>query len=118
MNKNKLVSPDGEVLVVTAPKIKKCRPTGSMILIENLSSQEALGTTLHVQDGAAAGAPQAYVLAVGPTFQPDIYGFNVGDRVLVQGTFVPVPNYDNNRRLRGLVDPVTVKAVLEEKLPE
>ena len=95
------------------PKIVSVKPTGSQIMVELLTAQEALGTNMIVNDQAEVGSPQAYITAFGPGIKEDI-NLNIGDRVLLQGTFVPVPKFDNNPRRRGLVEIHNVKAVLEE----
>jgi hypothetical protein len=97
----------------TLPKIVGVKPTGSQIMVEILTAQEALGTNMHVTDQAEVGSPQAYITAFGPGLKEDV-GLKIGDRVLLQGTFVPVPKFDNNPRRRGLLEVHNVKAVLEE----
>lgn len=81
---------------------------GSLVLIENLSAQETYGTKLHLE-GAKVETPQAIVLAIGPAVDAAKYGFSVGDRVVVQGTCVPVPG--NGKNL-ALVEPHTIKGVI------
>jgi hypothetical protein len=97
------------------PKIKSVRPFGSTILVEMLNADEALGTRMYIkQDASVSGAPQAYILAFGPKLNSEEAGLKVGDRVMLQGTFVPVPKYDNSTRNRGIVEIHNVKAVFEE----
>lgn len=98
----------------TAPKIVGIRPTGSQILIELLTAQEILGTGMIVGEAADVGSPQAYILSFGPSLKSEDAGLKVGDRVLLQGSYVPVPKFDDNARRRGLVEVHGVKAVLEE----
>lgn len=95
-----------------------CEPVGTQILVELLSSQEALGTRLHVEGKSNVGAPQAYVLKIGP----HVYGegkegqIKVGQRILLSGNYTPVPEYPrDNERLLGLVEPHAVKAILFEQ---
>jgi hypothetical protein len=105
-----------EILVNTtpaAPKIVGVRPTGSQILVELLTAQEALGTSMIVGDQSEVGSPQAYILSFGPGLKEDV-GLKVGDRVLLQGSYVPVPKFDESPRRRGLLEVHNVKAVLEE----
>lgn len=101
--------------VVSVPKLKGISPAGSTILIEMLNADEALGTRLYVKDNTDVGAPQAYILAFGPNVKQDEVHLKVGDRVLLQGTFVPAPNYNNNKRQSGLVEIHNIKAVLHEE---
>ncbi len=96
------------------PKIKGVRPFGGTILVEMLTKQEALGTKFHVSEGVEAGAPQAYIVAFGTKFNVEDSGLAIGDRVMLQGRYVPVPKYDNSHRQRGIVELHEVKAVLEE----
>ena len=97
----------------TCGKVKNCRPVGSNILVEMLTSQEQLGTKLIVEGTESQGPPQGYILDLGPTVDPK-FGFEVGDRVLLQGSFVPVPKYGKSERQRGLIEPYVIKAVLIE----
>lgn len=93
-------------------KITGVHPTGSRILVELLTAQEALGTNLLTGE-VDYGAPQAYVLEIGPTLQD--HGLKVGDRVIVQGSGVPMPNYNHSERVRHIVEYNNIKAVLDEE---
>jgi co-chaperonin GroES (HSP10) len=110
----KLVSATGGELKSNTPKIKKVHPFGSTILVEMLTSQEALGTKMSVPDTASVGAPQAYILELGPRVDPTV-GVKVGDRVMLQGSYVPVANFDNSHRHKGIVEVHNIKAVIEEE---
>jgi co-chaperonin GroES (HSP10) len=110
---SKLMDSEGNVLS-NVPPIKNIIPTGRGVLVEMLTAQEALGTSLLVQDDIQLGAPQAYVLMVGPHVEERGFGVKVGDRVLLQGTFVPLPEYDDSHRPKGIVMPENIKAVIEE----
>lgn len=108
-----ILTPSGEE-ASSVPPVTSVKPFGSTILIENLKPQEQLGTYLHVKEDAdVGGAPQAYIVALGPKVSEDI-GLKVGDRVIVQGTFIPVPNLSDNGRTRGIVEIHNIKAVLVE----
>lgn len=98
---------------VTMPeKIKGIRPFGSGILVELLNDQEALGTTIILdKKNAKMGAPQGIILALGDKL-PENVGIKVGDRVMLQGNgFVPVPNYDDHPRERGIAEISHIKAI-------
>lgn len=96
-------------------KIQGCQPCGSCILVEQLGDQElSNGSVILPTSGTSIHLPQGYILAIGPEV-PENYGFEVGDRVLLQGTSNPVPNFGQDREL-ALVEPHTVRAVLEEKV--
>lgn len=94
-------------------KIKKCKPCGYQVLLELLTPQEMLDTKIIINEQKQAIREfQAIVLDIGPSMK-DEYGFKVGDRVLLSGSGVPVPNYDNSERDKILMDPICIKAVLE-----
>jgi hypothetical protein len=95
------------------PPVTGVRPCGAQVLLELLTVQEMMGTKLILKNNTQAHAEyQAYVIAAGPTIDLSIYGFKVGDRVLLSGNGTPVPNYDNTERERILMDPFAIKAVL------
>jgi hypothetical protein len=108
-----LTDAEGNVLS-NVPSIKNIVPTGRGVLVEMLTAQEALGTSLVVQDDVQFGAPQAYILQMGPHVEGKDFGMKVGDRVLLQGTFVPLPEYDDSHRPKGIVQPENIKAIIEE----
>jgi co-chaperonin GroES (HSP10) len=93
-------------------KVKQCSPCGYQVLLELLSAQEMLGTKIILNEASKTMRDfQAIVLAVGPMLKED-YGFKVGDRVLLSGTGVPVPNYDDSERDKVLMEPQSIRAVL------
>lgn len=98
-------------------KIINCKPVGNFILIEHLTAQEAIGTKLLV-GAAKVDVPQAVILDIGPNVELERFGFKVGDRVIVQGSFVPVPMYGGGERERGLVDPHAIKGIVIEEEEE
>ena len=99
-------------------KIADCEPVGGTILVEMLSAQEAIGTKLHVEGKSQMGAPQGYVLKIGPAVYADPENGQIkpGDRVLLSGNYTPVPEYPrDNDRMLGLVEVHAIKAILREK---
>lgn len=94
-------------------KIVAVKPTLSLILVEHLKADEVNQSSLIVNENADYGAPQAYIIELGPSVPPES-GLSVGDRVLLQGSYIPVPNFDRHPRERGLVEMHNVKAVLKE----
>jgi hypothetical protein len=95
------------------PPVTGVKPCGAQVLLELLTVQEMMGTKLILKNNQQSHAEyQAYVIAAGPTIDLSIYGFKVGDRVLLSGNGTPVPNYDNGERERILMDPFAIKAVL------
>lgn len=100
---------------MSVPKIKGARPTGQQVLVEVLTAQELMGTILTVTESTDPKVPlQGYIVAVGPSFRQEQWGFDLGDRVLISGTGVMAPSYDSSERDRFLMDPHSIKSVLEE----
>jgi len=95
-------------------KITSVKPYGLGILIELLEAQEALGTNIIMKDDAKiVGAPQGIILAFGDKVNASELGLALGDRVLLQGKgYVPVPNYDNSKRIKGIIEAIHIKAIL------
>ena len=118
MSKNKILTPLGTEFnsAPPVPKIKSVRPCGAQVLIEFLTPQEMLGTSLAVNEKMDLKVPlQGYVRAVGPNFKSTDYGFDLGDRVTVSGAGIHVPNWDNISRDRFLMEPTSVKGVIIEE---
>jgi hypothetical protein len=115
----KITDASGRELKKIIPSIKDVKPVGTQILIELLTPNELLNTSLHLgsDDGKAVsidGAPQAYVLKVGPKVDP-AWGISEGDRVVVSGSHTPLPEAaSKNGRMVGCVEPHAVKAILIE----
>ena len=111
---SKIVVPAGveEEVVSTLNPVTGCKPCGSQVLLELLTVQEMMGTSLYLKNSKQHTEYQAVVKALGPNLDPAVYGFKVGDRVLLSGTGVPVPNFDNNDREKILMEPYCIKGVL------
>lgn len=96
-------------------KLAGAKATGTFIVVEKLTEEECMDTTLIVPNGkSSANSNQAFVVDIGPALERDKWGINVGDRVLLQGSFVPVPVSSENGRELAIVSPHDVKAVLVE----
>lgn len=110
----KIVGVDGEEFC-SIPAVADVRPCGSQVLIEMLTAQELMNTTLKLRDGTDPKVPmQGYVRAVGPNFN-ESWGFKVGDRVLISGSGVLAPSACSKAgRDSFLMEPVSVRAVLVE----
>ena len=110
--KNKNLSDSAPELKLEVKDVVGCKPCNSLILLELLTEQERMGTRLHLQNNKPTAEYQAFVLSTGPNFNHDVWGFKVGDRVLVSGAGVPVPNHDRNERDKVLMEPHSIKGVL------
>lgn len=103
------------ILGKTLKKVKQVKPCGCQVLVEVFTPQELLSGVIQVTEKTDLKQPlQGIIRAVGPTFQSQHYGFEVGDRVLISGTGVMAPNYDDANRDRFLMDPNSIKSVLLE----
>lgn len=94
-------------------KVKDVRAIGSTVLIEMLSSEEAAGSVL----ATTGKSQQGRIIDIGPSLETDKWGFKIGQRVLLQGTFVPVPKFANSDDQRELVvvDPHMIKCSFVEE---
>lgn len=109
----KIVGIDGEV-ISSVGSVKKVSPCGSQILVEILTPQELMNTNLRLSENTDLKLPlQGYIKAVGPAHKSD-WGFDVGNRVLISGSGVMVPNTDGSHRDTFLMEPSAIKAVLAE----
>lgn len=109
----KIVKANGEAFGV--PAVVGVKAVGSGIIVELLTPQEILGTSIAVDEDSKIGAPQGYIIDIGPAMDPK-YGFKIGDRVVLSGTHTPLPeSLSTNGRPLGSVEPYVIKAVLQEK---
>lgn len=100
---------------MSVPKIKDLKPVGSQVLVEILTPNEIMGTNLAISEKVDLKVPlQGYVKAVGPSFNSESWGFSVGNRVLISGSGVMAPNYDNSNRDRFFMEPTAIRSVLVE----
>ena len=91
--------------------ISGIKATGAFIIVELLTAQEAAGTQIELGSNSKV-PPQAYVVDIGPALKAEEWGIKVGDRVLLQGNFVPTPKIKD--RMLGIVQAHDVKCVLLE----
>jgi len=114
-----ILGSDGKV-AAKVPGVVGVNPCGSQVLVELLTAQEALGTILEIDPAASVnGAPQGYVVKLGPKVAPD-WGFKVGDRVTLHGNYTPLPEgqkfqRNNPNRPWILIEPIQIKAVFVEE---
>jgi hypothetical protein len=96
-----------------------CKPCGTLVLVEHLSDNEMLGTSLKLPGkSTSAEVQQSYILEVGPQLDIEKWGFKVGDRVLVVGSYNPVPKLagtSEDCRELGLVEAHNIRGVLQEQ---
>ena len=103
------------IIGATVRKVKEVRPCGSQVLVELFTSQETLSGLIQINEKTDLKQPlQGIIRSVGPSFESKHYGFNVGDRVLISGTGVMAPNYDDSHRDRFIMEPSSIKSVLVE----
>lgn len=88
-------------------------PVGNQVLVERLNEDELVASSVIISNKTTP-SNQGYILAIGPLVVKD-YGLKVGDRVLLQGSFVPVPNFTKSNREQNLVFPDMIKAILHEE---
>jgi co-chaperonin GroES (HSP10) len=93
------------------PKIVGIKPILSQVLVEHLTAQEVTNTTVIIDEKSDYGDHQAIILAFGPSVKPEEVGLKVGDRVILQGGFVPMPNYNRGRE-KAVVELHAIKGVL------
>jgi hypothetical protein len=85
---------------MAVPKVIGCKPVGSQVLVEHLKA-------------GRGDVQQSIVLDVGPAFNTETWGFKAGDRVMVVGSYNPVPKFkEDQEREMGIVEPHNVRAVL------
>lgn len=99
------------------PAVKAIHPAGSSILVELLSPEDILGTKLVMREDAKVGNQQAYIVEFGPTVKQDEVKLKVGDRVLIQGKAMELPEtkkFSSSKKKLCLVEIHNIKAVFEE----
>ena len=110
-----ILNVDGSEAVVQLPPVVAAHPIGSSILVECLKADEVLGTTLLIDENTdVGGAPQAYIVELGPTVSPD-FGLTVGMRVYWEGKGLAIddPRAEHGR-VRALLEIHNIKAIIEE----
>lgn len=91
-------------------KIKDVRAVGYSVLVEFLTQQEAYATNIALRNDSTQG----HVRSMGPLLDKKC-GLKVGDRVIMQGLYHPVPAPEGKEdRHWGIMDLHNIKAVLEE----
>jgi hypothetical protein len=114
MKKNLIVG--GDYSKKSARVVSGARATGTFMLVEKLTEAECENTPIILPHGEQAkNSNQAYIVDIGPALEKDKWGVEIGDRVLLQGSFVPVPVKSAGGRELAIVTPHDVKAVLIEE---
>ena len=109
-----LVLPSGEKVT---KKITGITPVGSQVLVELLTYPEQHPSTVATSNKFAKDeARHGWVRKMGPSVKKEDWCFKeVQDRVLINGNGTPVPRFiEGNEREWVLLEPYTLKAVLEE----
>lgn len=91
-------------------KVSEVKAVGHSIVVEIMTEQEASGSLLVLKGDLSK---QAYVKDIGSLVQD--CGLKVGDRVFLQGTYVPLPFKSEKMRVLATVDLHNIKAVLKEE---
>jgi co-chaperonin GroES (HSP10) len=107
-----LILANGETVT---KRILSVNPCGSQVLVELLTYNEQNPSTVLTsgkfnKDEARHG----WVRKLGPSVKTADWNFKAGDRVLINGTGTPVPKFGDSDREWVLLEPYTLKAVLEE----
>lgn len=98
------------VLLPVKKTVCGAKAVGTYSLIELLTAEEMEGV---VKLPGNSVINQGRIVHVGPALEKEKWGIKEGDRVLLQGTFVPLPKYNDKELV--LADPHTIKCVLDEK---
>ena len=93
-------------------KVKSIVPVGNQVLIERLTVEEATGASTILSVNSSELSNQAIILDIGPMVPKD-YGISVGDRVMLQGSFVPA-DLAGEHSNKNLVFPDMIKAILKD----
>lgn len=100
--------------------VKTICPVGMGILVSILDTQTVMGTSLHLSHTVkqTGESPQGRILALGPKLAQSAseYGLEVGQRVVLTGTFTPMPKcseYENEEL--AIVDWTAIKSILVEQ---
>lgn len=97
-------------------QVSGAKATGTFILVEKLTEEECANTPIILPNGEQTkNSNQAYIVDIGPALEADKWGIAVGNRVLLQGSFVPVPAKSPSGRELAIVTPHDLKAVLLEE---
>ncbi len=94
-------------------KIKKIVPVGSLVLVERLKNSDVHPSSI-LSANSDEHSNQAIVIDIGPMFNAEKYGIKIGDRVVLQGQFVPFSMDDEHKEF-NLVLPDMIKAILIEE---
>lgn len=98
--------------IKTFKKVKKIVPVGSQVLVERLKVSDINPSSI-LSVNSDEYSNQAIVLDLGPMVN-QAYGIKTGDRVVLQGSYVPFI-LDGDHREKNLVLPDMIKCVLVEE---
>lgn len=110
----KIVGTSGQEITQKVAKISAVHPFGSKVLVEVLNANELLDTSLFLSESTESdGAPQAYILELGPSV-PEC-GLSVGQRVYWTGKGTAVQDPRAGKRVRALLEVHNIQAIIEEE---
>jgi co-chaperonin GroES (HSP10) len=120
MSKKIITSSGGEINLAgttaqkKAPKIAAVHPFGSKILVEVLTAEETMHTSLFISENTTdEGAPQAYIIELGPGVATES-GLREGQRVYWNGKGTAV-NDPRSSKVRALLEVHNIQAIIEEE---
>lgn len=94
-------------------KIVDVNPILSQVLVEFIKPSELSGTTIIQVAEKDDVSNQAYVLKLGSGIKSEEVGIKVGDRVVLQHQYIPMPEFGNHRQ-KAIVEIYSIKGVLVE----
>ncbi len=94
-------------------RIVGIKPVGTQVLVEQLTTQESMGTILHVP-GKDTNTPQGYVLAIGPMVS-EAFGIKVGMRVFFSAPHAYLPPGQTAERQSWCIEWNAIKGILMEE---
>ena len=100
-------------VIVPLPVVTEAKALGNKVVFEELGQAEILGTSIELLGSDQKIPHEAIILDIGPMIDRAKYGFNVGDRVVVNGICAEMPKstWKNGRKVNA-ADPGIIVAKL------
>lgn len=97
---------------MSVEKATKASAVGTQVLVELLTAQEVMGSSLHFAKNVQMDTPQGFVLSVGPMV-PENFGVKLGDRVFFSSPAAVFPPIDcGEGREQACIEYTSIKGVL------